>query len=672
MIPEDRKFASPRRVTLRDGREVTIRLIETNDLPEMIAFYKDVTVIDGVYYRGSPETLVAGAPKWVPAAADNPYMVCLIIAADDGSIHGEAWYQWRESDKSNSLFGICIRPTMQGQGAGRLIMSRLMEIGDTYGPPRMNLTVQLPNTRAWKLYTSLGFRPIYEQMRPARADAPEMPEFYMERVMGTAPKRERKPLQVGWATTDITPQRPVFIPGQFHGRLPEYPAEPLTATALVLDNNEACSAFISCDLVSIFAPMEPKLRAKIAAAVPELKDGAIIINATHTHTGAVMGERRSFLPPGFREKYNLDIMDSDVYCDFVVEQVVSIITAAWQNRQPGKVAWGLDFAVVGRNRRWVSTAGKSTMYGNIGIPEFSHIEGFEDHSVNLLATYDTSDKLTGVVVNVPCPSQVNEHEYRYSPDYWHDTRQLLRQEFGENLFVMPQCSAAGDQAPRPFYDKDALARMERLRNQNQRLALASRLTRAVVDAVATITSEATADPVISSGLKVTPLPLNKLTVADVEDAKKEADALAAVQDAELKKFEQNPELVKEPRWYTDISRATRRWHWFNGVIERYEEQQKNPNAARVVTIHAIRVGDVAFASNPFELYLDYAIRIKARSPFLQTFVVQLAGDGTYLPSHRSTLGGGYGSYAPSNPIGPEGGQQLVEETLTLLESLYNK
>ena len=36
------------------------------------------------------------------------------------------------------------------------------------------------------------------------------------------------------------------------------------------------------------------------------------------------------------------------------------------------------------------------------------------------------------------------------------------------------------------------------------------------------------------------------------------------------------------------------------------------------------IGDLGIVTNPFELFLDYALRIKARSPAPQTAVVQLA------------------------------------------------
>ena len=670
MKREDRHFALPRSITLRDGREFSIRLIEATDLPQMIVFYHDVPAIDGIYYRGTPEAMVARAEKWVSAAAEKATMVCLVLVDGAGGIHGEAWYSWTIEKPEVSLFGICLRLTVQGQGVGRLMMSRLLEIGDTYGPPRMCLTVQFENTRAWKLYTALGFIPLYEQMRGARIDAPPMPEFYMERVMGTAPRRERTALRVGWSSTDITPTQPAFLVGQFHGRLPEEPAEPLTITVLVLDNGEGCVAFVSCDLIAIFSELEQRVRSRLATDIPELNAGTIIINATHTHTGPGMADNRAFLTPELRERFAPHVPEIGPYREHVATRIVDAVADAWRKREPGKVAWGIDFAVIGRNRRWVDRDGKSTMYGNVAVPHFSHIEGYEDHSVNVLATYDPAGTLTGVVVNVPCPSQVSEQAYRFSADYWHETRQALRHQFGDALYVMPQCSAAGDQSPHPLYEKIALQRMQRLRDQTPRSAIAARLARAVTDIVATIGVEATADLPLRTETVVLNLPLNRITAEEAEEALREAEAFEVVRDAEIKKLSNNPELLKELRWYVPLTRTLRRAGWFRGVVTRYEQMKKTPEAATTVAIRGVRLGDIAFVGNPFEYYLDYGVMIKARSPFLQTFLIQLAGSGTYVPSLRSTLGGGYGSVPATNPVGPEGGMILAETTIALLDNLY--
>ena len=107
------------------------------------------------------------------------------------------------------------------------------------------------------------------------------------------------------------------------------------------------------------------------------------------------------------------------------------------------------------------------------------------------------------------------------------------------------------------------------------------------------------------------------------------------------------------------------------ALARYELQKKRPKAG--MELHVLRLGDVAFATNRFELFLDYGIRIKARSPAVQTFLIQLAG-GTclppYLPSERAVAGKGYGGGVYDNEIGPEGGQVIVEETVKVLNELW--
>src|SRR5690606_29063008 len=121
-------------------------------------------------------------------------------------------------------------------------------------------------------------------------------------------------------------------------------------------------------------------------------------------------------------------------------------------------------------------------------------------------------------------------------------------------------------------------------------------------------------------------------------------------------------------WYTNITIAHTRYRRGTSVLERYEAEKKNPKLP--VEVMAIRIGDMAIATNPFELYLDYGIRMKVNSPAIQTFVVQLAGGGTYLPTKRSIAGGAYGAVPASTLFGPEGGTELVEKTVELLKSLW--
>jgi hypothetical protein len=476
-------------------------------------------------------------------------------------------------------------------------------------------------------------------------------------------------LRIGWGAAEITPPEPVCLCGQFHARVSEGVEDPLTVTALALERAGREAVFVSCDLVFISAELRAAVAERLAALPAGPAPANVILHATHIHTGPQLRPpppAEAAAPAGLAA-LGLAVMPVTAYLSFAAERIAAAVEAAWRDRRPGRAAWGLEHAVVGRNRRWIDAAGRATMYGETAVPDFRHIEGYEDHDVHLLATYDEAGGLTGVVVNVACPAQVSEHSFRLSADYWCETRRALRARHGAGLQVLPQCSAAGDQSPHPLFERSALRRMDRLRGQSEREAIGARLARAVDAALPAIAPAARADLPLAHEVRTLDLPMRALSEADVQTAVAEAEALETERDAELRRLAAAPGGREDPHWYVPVTRAHRRAQWFREVARRYAEQQRQ--ATWPATLHAVRLGEVAFVTNPFEYYVDYGIAIKARSPFLQTFVVQLAGPGGYAPSARSVAAGGYGSIPASNPIGPAAGAMVAEETLALLERL---
>ena len=88
-----------------------------------------------------------------------------------------------------------------------------------------------------------------------------------------------------------------------------------------------------------------------------------------------------------------------------------------------------------------------------------------------------------------------------------------------------------------------------------------------------------------------------------------------------------------------------------------------------IELHVIRLGDVAIATNPFELFLDYGIQMKGRSKAVLTLVSQLTCDTAgYLPTRRAVAGGDYS--AVNHEVGPKGGRVLVDETVNEINSMW--
>ena len=59
-----------------------------------------------------------------------------------------------------------------------------------------------------------------------------------------------KQVQIGWATRDVSTDKPIVINGQAHLRVSRGVIDPVTTTALVLDDGEDCVIFVSLDMVS--------------------------------------------------------------------------------------------------------------------------------------------------------------------------------------------------------------------------------------------------------------------------------------------------------------------------------------------------------------------------------------------------------------------------------------
>ena len=506
-------------------------------------------------------------------------------------------------------------------------------------------------------------------------------------------------LKLGWASADITPDRPVVITGGSAARVSEGVADHIYATALALEstgNNGTSETVImvSLDLVGVTDILYGRVQDLVRKETPEVAADKIILNATHTHTAPDQGTAPDLVKmhslhginvPVAWAKWGIDlgVMSAQEYVEFAAERIANAIGRAWKARKPGGISFGLSYATTGRNRLIAYYDGTSEMYGNANTPNFSHVEGYEDHSLGLLYTWDVKGNLTGVVINLATPSQV-AYGSQISADFWHATRNELRRRLGEEIFILPQVSAAGDQSPKLMVDERAEKRMEKLTGRTQMQQIGIRISDGVTSILPFMKANIDRSPVLKHRVEQVELNRRVITEKDLttrrstfhnktaESVQETFDRLLAEYKTKVKQFEEHPELKSKPRWFVSITGT----HWLLArawrTLERYELQKTVSTLP--VKVHVVRIGDMAIATNPFELYLDYGSQIKARSKAVQTFVVELAspGGGGYLPTQRSVQGGAYGAIPQSTLIGPEGGRVLVNRTLELIESLWDE
>ncbi len=449
-------------------------------------------------------------------------------------------------------------------------------------------------------------------------------------------------LWVGAATTSITPDGPVALDGQHSLRVSKGVESPVTATALALESREGDrvvdqAIMVSCDLTGIRPGLQDEVRQAIGDRMPGFDLNKFFLTATHTHTAPVTQDGKYEVPK--------DIMQPGEYRKFLAGRLADVICKAWQNRQPGGVSWGLGHAVVGYNRRAMYADGTAKMYGKTGQPDFRRLESGEDHTIEMLFFWDRDKKPLAAAVNVVCPSQEVESRSMINADFWHDVRELLHAQVSPSLCVLGWPGAAGDQSPHLMLRKKAEARMRELRGLSSTQEIARRIAREVAEVLELTRQEIHTDvPLIH---KVESLELPRRMVSDEEAAQAQVEA---------------DRLADQPKLY-------RRRQWFQKTVDRHREQKQQPTLT--VELHALRLGDVAIVTSPFELFVDYGFQIKARSKALQTFVLQLTGSSAgYLATQLAVGGGGYSAIVQSNQVGPEGGQILVDRSVELINSMW--
>ena len=482
-------------------------------------------------------------------------------------------------------------------------------------------------------------------------------------------------IEIGWAEADLTPPftKKVPLDGQYYQRIATGVHTPVCFVAVAFRNGEEYFLTGSIDNVSVRDVWVEQVRAELAKRLPEINPARVSINCVHTHCAPMIGSVGSLLPEGSRKRDTKDALwDIEAYSEFVTPRVVEALVKAWRDLKPGAVARAKGVADIGHCRIAMYRDGHGEMYGDTTRADFAGMSDGEDPNVEMIFTYDKKGRQTGAIFNVACPAQVMEATYLISGDIAGVLREKMRKIHGDDFYVIYQPAAAGCQSPRDLVRgyKDALTDGWHADTCD---LLASRLVTCAKDAK--VYSKETNPLVKHMTFKVT-APRRKVTIAEVEAAKKElaeirskrtdeqlfADFLAYTRANEAKGGPGPYDSKYLPFVFADVAKA---------VIARSEDQAKKPNLE--FEVNAMRLGDVAFVTCPFELYLIYGQIIKARSAAKQTFVMELCnGDYGYIPSEAVIKSRSYGSGVNNGELGPEGGYVYCDKAVEAIKKLFDK
>ena len=480
-------------------------------------------------------------------------------------------------------------------------------------------------------------------------------------------------LNVGWAEADVTPPLTKRVPldGQYYQRLadmkdPVHTRLKFVAVAFQRGGDYFLEGTI--DNECVWGPWQDRVRARVRELVPEVAPEHVFINCIHTHCAPAI--RHSGTPKGAQmEKDQPDVWGPNEYADFALERAAGAFAEAWRNRRPGGIRRAFGTARIGHCRLALYADGSAQMYGDTSRPDFVRMLESEDDGVEMLFTVDAAGKYTGVIANVACPAQVMEATYQISSDIAGETREKLKKVYGDGFRMIYQIGAAGCQSPRDLVRgcRDGFHGW----NAASCSLLSDRLVKCITEAAPRAVETA---PTLKHEKFSVKVPRRRVTDAEAVAAAKALAAARAVRSDEaawdefLATVKAN-EAKGGPGPYDDkeldfIGREINK-----AIVQRFKDQVTQPDLT--FEMHVVRLGDVAFATCPFELYLAYGQSIKARSAAKQTFVVEQCG-GTYgyVPTPAAETARGYGGGVNNGQIGHEGAFMLCDRAVEGINRLF--
>ncbi|MEO2049948.1 MAG: hypothetical protein ABGX16_25600 [Pirellulales bacterium] len=442
-----------------------------------------------------------------------------------------------------------------------------------------------------------------------------------------ATSEQLQPLKVGAATCIITPAVGSWQQGAGVTRKGERIRDGLEANALFLTDGQTRLLLISCDLVALDLATVSPIRDTIAT-VAGIPPRQVIVTCTHTHSG----------PALIRTNYHIPVDKS--YIDLLSQKLANVASDAVAAAKPAKIGWGRGTAQIGFNRRVCWADGTHTMHGNTQRPVFAGMEGPDDPAH--LAIFAVDEALKPIAVayhNTSHPTNLYGAGL-FSADYPDAARKIIRRELGR-IPVLYLNGAQGDiniaNQLNPLLE-DPESRLERIGEMLAKETL--RLYRKAVFHSNILLGHTYEDLQVKVRLP---------------EPKQLADAQKVMERVKSGEKIMGQKLI-----------------FAFGTIELQEQYGKQP--IDTMPIHVLRIGDVALVTQPCELYCQFGLDIKRRSPAPLTAVVGLAdGYCGYCPTIAAILGGGYSGQPISwTRLEPYAGYHMVEAAGPMMNRLWRE
>lgn len=447
--------------------------------------------------------------------------------------------------------------------------------------------------------------------------------------------------RAGAATSNITPPLGSPIVGGFRPFPATHVHDELHARCLVLDDGTTRLALVVCDLLGFDRQVSDEARAllhKDLGIPPE----HVLISATHTHSAAsALGQNARIISHTM-----------DDYQRFVARRIVDGVKRAVNLLRPAQIGWGSAEAPEHVfNRRWYMKPGtipanpfggtdRVKMNPPSGSPDLLEPAGPTDPALPFLAVREPGGKLIAVHTTYSLHYVGGVSPGHISADYFgmycDALARLLHAEAQTPAFVaMLANGTSGDINNINF-------RQPRGKQQpyEQMRFVADDVAQKVHAALGKITYR---DHVTLAARYREP----ELAVRKPDDAQR---AWARRTLAE------RPEVAGK----TDLSRI---------YAERTLRMSEHPDKLKI-PLQALRIGDVALASMPCEIFCEIGLDFKKRSALQPAWLISIGhGYYGYLPTPRQHELGGYETWLGTNRLEVQASDKMLAALLDMVGEL---
>ncbi len=423
-------------------------------------------------------------------------------------------------------------------------------------------------------------------------------------------------LRAGFAQVDITPPTGAIITGPA-GPVSTGTDDPLRARAMVVESGGRKLAVVGVDLVKIRRDVADQAIALVTKQTGIPREG-VMICPSHNHSSPLIPAQG-------------DAPANKTYIATLAKLISDSIVQAHQALQPARLSIGRSLVYEGHvNRRLISKAdglALNTWLKKVDdlkeVPQVLGTEGVIDPELWLLRFDSMEGKMLGSLVNFTCHPCLHDRIkiHTWSADFPGVIADHMAKAYGPQAVCVFTQGASGNIQPPVTWTPD----------WKERSAV---FAKAAVEAAREAVQVKDAVP--------------------VDYARRDVDVPRCNAEA------QRPETITRLGWRAEA---------FEGAKRTAAAMPHMLN----VPVSAARIGPFAMATNAGELFVEWGISVKRRSPFPHTIVSELTNDWVgYEPTEQAFQHEGYETLAGTNFVALEGIQKLVDTSVDLLQELWKK